>query len=53
MDRFSREELAHIKAALIIMRDIDAANSTVDGDECDEGAQFSAELILKIEQMGG
>jgi hypothetical protein len=43
---FTDAELAHIKAALIIMRDIDAAN------DHDEDAQLSAELIYRLELEG-
>jgi hypothetical protein len=49
---FTRAELTHIKAALIIMRDIDAANSVTEGDECDQNATRSAELILMLDDLG-
>jgi hypothetical protein len=49
---FTNAELAHIKAALIIMRDIDAANSQREGDECDQNATLSAELIHRLEDAG-
>ncbi len=48
---FTRSELEHIKAALIIMRDIDASNIQHDGDSYDQDATLSAELILKIEHQ--
>lgn len=46
---FTVEELARIKNALIILRDIDAANMVKDGDEYDQEAERTAELIAKIE----
>jgi len=46
---FNKAELAHIRAALIIMRDMDSANSWEPNDECDESAKLSAELIYRIE----
>ena len=49
---FTPAELTHIKAALIVFRDIDAANSVTPGDECDQGATLSAEIILKLEDAG-
>lgn len=46
---FTPEELAHIREALVIMRDIDAANTQKRGDKHDQDAELSAEIIAKIE----
>lgn len=49
---FTASELAHIRQALIQMRDTDAANSGAPGDECDQSAEESAALIFKLEELG-
>jgi hypothetical protein len=49
---FTREELAHIKAALILMRNIDDANCQKEGDQYWQDAEFSASIIHKLDDKG-
>lgn len=47
---FTNAELKLIHAALVMLRDSDAANSWKPDDECDEEAKACAELIHQIEE---